>query len=56
MLKFVKLYVPNELPNASQLKKIAREMKAVLAISPQDDGVSHVLRAEIGRASCRERV
>lgn len=46
MLKFVKLYVPNELPNASQLKKIAREMKAVLAISPQDDGVSHVLRAE----------
>lgn len=52
MLKFVKIFVPNELPNASQLKKIAREMNAVLAISPLDDGLSHVLRSEETSFDC----
>ena len=42
--RYVKIYVADDAADARELKKLAREMRATLAMSPRDEGVTHVLR------------
>lgn len=42
--RYVKIYVADDVADARELKKLAREMRATLAISPRDEGVTHVVR------------
>jgi len=45
-MDFVKIYVPDDVKHAAELKQMAREMRAVLATSPSDEGITHVLKED----------
>ena len=45
-MSYVKIYVPDDAEGASELKATARAMRATLASSPFEQGVTHVLRSD----------
>lgn len=45
-MSYVKIYVPDDAEGASELKATARAMRATLASSPLEQGVTHVLRSD----------
>lgn len=45
-MSYVKIYVPDDAEGASELKATARAMRATLASSPLEHGVTHVLRSD----------
>ena len=46
LMKFVKIHIPDDVEDAEALRRLAREMHAVLALTPNEEGVTHVLKSD----------